>query len=181
MIPGDQYVTEYLGGRLNPAKPLAEALQTAIIETLDKYPGGGWVDSHAIADRAFQFRRLNPDYKVSKVYAMPDGTTKTFRQQGAPDSSQTLDYVQHLFRELYHGCRYAHKGQYFIHTDRECGAVCRARRQRLKNATIRITPLCPSCYLRANTDGLCPSCEFPVSGNTLLTTGTVSTTITRWT
>lgn len=142
--------------------PLAQALQQAIKDTLAIYPGGSQIDSHIVADVVFQHRAAFNGVREPngpKFWIHPDGSIRKVYDSARADRQQTRDYVQHLFRELYHGCRYAYQHYYTIHTEKECGAICRARRERLKASLMRRMPLCPDCFMVANLNGRCPSCD----------------------
>jgi hypothetical protein len=114
---------------------VAETIQ----ETIEIYvsrlkPGTGvWINSHEIGDLVACDRMAAAGRLFTKE-----------------EIRQTLDYVQHVFRESFHSCRYASsEGSYFIHPERECTPACRNHQRRPERA------LCPSCFVLMTTQGTC--------------------------
>lgn len=152
----------YLNSRLDFSKPLAQTLQEALTKTAQHYNTAVWVDSHLVAQYVFEYRRMTQGsrpFKGASLHARPDGTVVKVSDPRA-NFSQTVDYVQHLFRESYHGCRYAHEHRYIVHPEAVCGPQCRAHKRRLMAMLMqRARAVCPACFMIANLDGRCPTCE----------------------
>ncbi len=119
-----------------PGPSTTAQLRDAIEYALLARPQGGYVDSYAVADELFEQRvRLGRD----------------------ADRQQTLDYVQHLFREASHVCRYA-DGQhhYFLHEQAQCFTDCNSRKHIVQSAQpFEARPLCPDCFIMLPCTGVC--------------------------
>jgi hypothetical protein len=98
-------------------------------------PGGGRLDSYALADVLFE-RRVAAG-------------------RGHCDPIQTKDYCQYLLRETAaHVCRHADGHHYRIHPEVSCSASCDDKFAHAA-ATVRRDP-CPFCHLELTTAGDCP-------------------------
>lgn len=108
-------------------------LRDAISYTLAQMPQGGWVSSYEVANELVRQRR----------------------ESGTVDAKQTLEYVQHLFREADHVCRYADEGHYNLHADPQCSAFCDSHRKRTTTVKNEARPMCPHCFLMLPCTGVC--------------------------
>lgn len=154
---------------------LAKALQSACATAVSRRAklqgmnyGFGWVDSHAVAQAVFNVRASMPEYYQPILVELKDGSGQTAYkvQMGhtiTADIDQTRDYVQHCFREMRYGCRYADGHHYMVHDMPECGKLCRERRSQRVAARQamfdrRSGPVCSICNITIPLTGICDWC-----------------------
>ncbi len=121
--------------------PERQVLDEAVAITLSNWKGTRgvdyvMVDSHPVADMFFSRRCRNGE---------------------GSDRKQTLDYVQHMFREAGHVCRHADGSSYRLHSDETCGDACTAKYLHAAGKGTR--PLTNCCFVEETTAGTCPLCE----------------------
>ena len=109
-------------------------MTAAIAAALHAFPGGGWLDSYAVADALYAERS---------------------RRSASAESRQTCDYVQYLLRESAHVCRHADGHFYRLHAEVECSAECNRLWAIAAPVDEPLRPPCPHCFLAVPTCGVC--------------------------
>jgi hypothetical protein len=140
---------------------VAECIRGGIQHTIQLIQSPVWVDSHYLAKVVYQHRLGAWQQGRGPVHVKCDMAVVP----SPPDPDQTLDYVQHLFREAEYVCRYAYEGMYLVHHWKECSPQCREHRNALREHLLKTIarqldlPVCPDCFLKATITSMCPACE----------------------